>query len=123
LEMDLMAKLSYQRLTNEEEEEGSFRKVRSWSKLVKLTGRKRPKVRIPGLRRFLRRRSRFLSRVKVSMRKALKRLKNGQSHMNDLFGGNFMLMHVNPTGFKCGDHRPYMGHHGFSSKYPLEKIA
>ena len=34
----------------------------------------------------------FFSRVKVSWRKALKRLKNGQVHMNDLFGGNYLFM-------------------------------
>ncbi|KAK7834069.1 hypothetical protein CFP56_025102 [Quercus suber] len=48
-------------------------KQESWS-ITRSLGRRRPKVRIPGLRK----KKGFFSRVKVSWRKALKRLKNGQ---------------------------------------------
>ncbi|GLT29094.1 hypothetical protein SLA2020_039800 [Shorea laevis] len=82
------------------EEGGAYRKT---GKRIKLRRLKRPTLRIQGLRRFLRRRSRLLTRVKVSWVTALRRLKSGQIHMNDLFGGNFLVMQVNPTPFRCGD--------------------
>lgn len=106
--MASVTKFSYQRLKNE----GWFDEVEDQEKAIFLRKtrlrrfdvRKRPKLRIHGLRRFLwlRKRSRFLSRVKLSWRKALKRLKNGQAHMNDLFGGNFLVLQVNHTPFKTG---------------------
>ncbi|KAE8736289.1 Non-LTR retrolelement reverse transcriptase-like protein [Hibiscus syriacus] len=97
--MASMPKFSYQRLTNEEETSIRFKSERKWSRI---TIRKRPKLRIPGLRRFLRRRSRVFLRLKLSWRKALERLKNGQSHMNDLYGGNFLVMQHNNTPFETG---------------------
>ncbi|KAI9087652.1 hypothetical protein K1719_030522 [Acacia pycnantha] len=108
------AKFSYQRLQNEAEldEETTLetrvKKAKAWLKLKALAGRRRPKVRVPRLRRFLRKRSKFLRSFKVSWRKALLRLKNGQSHLNDLFGGNFLFMHSNPTPFSMnhGLHKP-----------------
>ncbi|XWS51323.1 hypothetical protein CRYUN_Cryun12cG0167200 [Craigia yunnanensis] len=114
--MASVSKFSYHRLKNEgwfdeaEEEKAFFKKTRKWSRGSRRFGiRKRPKLRIPSLRRFLRKRSRFFSRVKLSWGKALKRLKNGQAHMNDLFGGNFLVLQVNHTPFKssqkpCRDH-------------------
>ncbi|XP_020537609.1 uncharacterized protein LOC105640283 isoform X2 [Jatropha curcas] len=97
---------SYQRLQRHgglnEELDTDFPTFRRFN----INGR-RLKLRIPGLRRFLRKRPRLLHRVKVSWRKAWKRLKNGQAHINDLFGGNFMVMqcsqktgmHVQPPQF------------------------
>ncbi|KAK4257007.1 hypothetical protein QN277_006655 [Acacia crassicarpa] len=99
------AKFSYQRLQNESELdeettlETRLKKAKAWLKFKSLAGRRRPKVRVPRLKRFLRKRSKFLRSFKVSWRKALLRLKNGQSHLNDLFGGNFLFMHCNPTPF------------------------
>ncbi|KAK9278057.1 hypothetical protein L1049_027615 [Liquidambar formosana] len=122
-----VTKFSYQRLRNEawfdEEtiEKRSFKRTKGWSRIM---GRRRPRVRIPGLRRFMRRKARFLSSVKVSWGKALKRLKKGQVHMNDLLAGNFMFMNVCPAPFKCG-REPSKGHdlHGLSSRYSLGRIA
>lgn len=98
------AKLSYQRLQNEPEfdEEVLERQVKSakaWLKFKALAGRRRRKLHVPRLKRFLRKRSKILRSFKVSWRKALHRLENGQNHLNDLFGGNFLFMHCNPTPF------------------------
>lgn len=106
VEMGLMRKFSYQRLENEaefgkENEERAFRKIRTSSRFRKVNFKKRPSIRIQALRRFWRRRTKLFSRVKVSWIKILKRLKDGQVHMNDLFGGNYMIMLANPA-FKCG---------------------
>ncbi|XP_039020197.1 uncharacterized protein LOC120151962 [Hibiscus syriacus] len=100
--MASIPKFSYQRLTNEGGEETSirFKNARKWSRSAI---KKRPKLRIPALRRFLRRRSRVFLRLKLSWRKALKRLKNGQSHMNDLFGGNFLVLQPYHSPFKTGN--------------------
>ncbi|KAL6281009.1 hypothetical protein ACE6H2_017890 [Prunus campanulata] len=104
--MASVLELAYQRLRNEglfEEEPEQNRAViynktsGGWSKVRKLTGRRRPRVRVVGLRRFLRRGARLFTRIKVSWSKALKRLKNGQAHMNDLFSGNYLFMQ--PTLF------------------------
>ncbi|GMI95200.1 hypothetical protein HRI_003189300 [Hibiscus trionum] len=99
-----MPKFSYQRLTDEDEGEEAaairFKKARKWPRIGI---RKRPKLKIPGLKRFLRKRSIVFSRLKLSWRKALTRLKNGQSHMNDLFGGNFLVLQSNHTPFKTGN--------------------
>lgn len=104
--MASLSKFSYQRLRydyegglfDEEAEATVFRKIRKWSRFRKFTVRRRPKLRIPGLRRSLKKRIRFFSKVKVSWKRAIKRLKNGQVHLHDLFGGNYMLMQVNvPT--------------------------
>ncbi|KAL5186354.1 hypothetical protein HKD37_05G012234 [Glycine soja] len=106
--MASLGKLPYQRLRNEEEldEEAlelqrEVKKARVWLKLRALAGRRRPRLRVAALRRFLRKRTKFLSRFRVSWRKALKKLNNGQSHVNDLFGGNFLLMQGNLTPFGC----------------------
>ncbi|XP_057418746.1 uncharacterized protein LOC130712952 [Lotus japonicus] len=115
-----VGKPSYQRLRNYEDDEGLFygktlkrevRKAKAWLKFNALAGRRRPRLRIAGLRRFFRKRAKFVSRVRVSWRKALKRLKDGQSHWNDLFGSNFLFMQGNPTPFGCSTHKmkPYMG--------------
>ncbi|KAL4634214.1 hypothetical protein ACB092_04G183300 [Castanea dentata] len=105
-------------IDEESKEERSLIKIRTWPKIRRSPGRRRPKLRIPGLRRFLRKKKKFFNRVKVSWRKALKRLKNGQVHMNDLFGGSYLVMQYNySTPFRCGE-RPYMGHglHGMPSR-------
>ncbi|KAF2282874.1 hypothetical protein GH714_043358 [Hevea brasiliensis] len=107
------------------EEERAFRRIRNFSRLGVRgfsINRRRVKLRIPGLRRFLRKRSRFISRVKVSWDKALERLKSGQAHMHDLFRGNFLVMQVCPTPFKCGDQRPYP-HSLPASRYTLGRFA
>uniref|UniRef100_A0A5B7C4K4 Uncharacterized protein n=1 Tax=Davidia involucrata TaxID=16924 RepID=A0A5B7C4K4_DAVIN len=102
------AKFSYQRLRHEggfdddddDDEEIRARiigKARSWSRVRKVHIRKRLKVRIPSLGRFLRRKARL---VMVSCAKVLKRLKDNRSHFGDLFAGNYLFMQVTPTPLK-----------------------
>ncbi|KOM32738.1 hypothetical protein LR48_Vigan01g229400 [Vigna angularis] len=111
--MASVGKPSYRRLKNEELEEEivkkEVKKARAWLKFRALAGRRRPRLRVAALRIFLRKRSKFLSKFRVRWRKALKRLRNGQSHMNDLFGGNLLLMQANLAPFDCGK-KPYMAH-------------
>ncbi|KAJ1413233.1 hypothetical protein SESBI_19778 [Sesbania bispinosa] len=124
-----VGKLSYRRLRNEEELDGKIlerevKRAKAWLKFRALAGRRRPRLRIAGLRRFLKKRTKFLSRFRVSWRKALKKLKNGQCHMNDLFGGNFLFMQPNPTPFGCRE-KPLVGYdlQGLSTTYSVGKIA
>lgn len=127
----VLGKLSYQRLRNEEELldektlERQVRKAKAWLKLKALTSRRRPRLRIAGLRRFLRKRTKFVSRFRVSWRTTLMKLKNGQCHMNDLFGGNFLIMQGNPTPFGCGSEKPHMGYgvQRFSTAYSVGRFA
>ncbi|KAL2321742.1 hypothetical protein Fmac_026121 [Flemingia macrophylla] len=115
--MASMGKLSYRRLRNEEELDEEIilvrevKKARAWLKLRALAGRRRPRLRVAALRRFVRKRTKSLSRFRLSWRKILKKLKNGQSHVNDLFGNNFLLMQGNLAPFECGN-KPYMGYYG-----------
>lgn len=51
-------------------------------------------MKIPSFSRLFKRRSRFLSALRVSCRKVLKRLVEGRSHFGELFAGNYMLMQV-----------------------------
>ncbi|KAJ8615529.1 hypothetical protein MRB53_034901 [Persea americana] len=93
-------KFSYHRLKNpgdvdvreEEREERSWRgrsnRKRSWWRLRRGWIR-RPRIRIPRLRRFSRRKSRKLS---ASWIKIWKRLKESRSYIGDLFAGNYLLM-------------------------------
>ncbi|KAA8540744.1 hypothetical protein F0562_024337 [Nyssa sinensis] len=123
--MTLASKFSYQRLKHEgefeeeeDEEQRGIRKIRSWTRFRKLTVKKRPKIRIPGLRKFLRKKDKFLSAVRVSMKVALKKLKDNQTHMFDLFAGHYLFMQVTPAPFKCVG-RSFLGHddlHGLSSR-------
>nr|XP_023874513.1 uncharacterized protein LOC111987051 [Quercus suber] len=50
-------------IDEESKDERSLRKKRRWSKITRSLGRRRPKVRIPGLRRFLRKKKRPESTV------------------------------------------------------------
>ena len=113
--------ISYHRLRNEDYKEEllerEVKKARAWLKFKALAGRRRPKIKIPRLRRVFRKRSRLLTRFRVSWLKALKKLKNGQSHMNDLFGGNYLIMQANPAPFRCPQ-KAYLGH-GLSSRCPI----
>ncbi|MCL7030963.1 hypothetical protein MKW94_026524 [Papaver nudicaule] len=109
-------KFSYQRLIRndgygfdedeEEEFERQIEKKRSWFKFRRPgSSKRRSKLKIPGLRRFLRRRARFFSSVRVSWCKVMKILKDSKAHMGDLFAGNYPLMQVNPTSFKSLDNK------------------
>ncbi|KAL5998246.1 hypothetical protein ACLOJK_009184 [Asimina triloba] len=121
--------LSYQRLRNfgdfEEggEEEKALFRTRSWRRFRRTSSRRRSRLKIPSLRRFLRRKARLCSSSWV---KVWKRLKESRNHLGDLFAGNFMFMQVTPTPIKCLDksfmalNHPY----GFpSSQQPLGKLV
>ncbi|KAI3970391.1 hypothetical protein MKX01_024038 [Papaver californicum] len=134
LEMASINKLSYQRLIRneeyeyddeedeEEEVERHIEKRRSWFKFKRLGSKKRSKLKIPGLRRFLRRKARFLSSVRVSWSKVMKRMKESKSHMGDLFAGNYLLMQVNPTSFKSFSNRYNLANHGVHTSQLQSKI-
>ncbi|XXG88816.1 hypothetical protein AAC387_Pa12g0976 [Persea americana] len=110
-------KFSYHRLKNpgdvdvreEEREERSWRgrsnRKRSWWRLRRGWIR-RPRIRIPRLRRFSRRKSRKLS---ASWIKIWKRLKESRSYIGDLFAGNYLLMQVSPTPLGSLE-SSFMGH-------------
>ncbi|KAI3699851.1 hypothetical protein L2E82_44442 [Cichorium intybus] len=72
------------------------------SRLKRVHMRKRPKMKIPSLKKFMRRRARV---VMLSMAKVVKRLKDSQSHFGDLFAGNYLFMQVNPSSLKSSS--PY----------------
>ncbi|XP_059624551.1 uncharacterized protein LOC132267404 [Cornus florida] len=124
-------KFSYQRLVHEgafeDEDDYELReriigRAKSWSRARKVHIRKRLKVRIPSLGKFLRRKARL---VVVSWAKVLKRLKDSRSHFGDLFAGNYLFVQVTPTSFKYVD-KSFKGtttHHDLSSRYSLPKIA
>nr|XP_009778229.1 PREDICTED: uncharacterized protein LOC104227646 [Nicotiana sylvestris] len=93
-------------------------------KLRKVHLKKRLKIKVPSLKKFLRRKARF---IVAALAKTLKRLKESQSHFGDLFAGNYMFMQVTPTPVKiCANYnnkssnlkaitRPDYLHSGFSS--------
>ncbi|XP_010250987.1 PREDICTED: uncharacterized protein LOC104593040 [Nelumbo nucifera] len=133
IEMASPIRLSYQRFRNEggfdveeERDERAFRRTRSWFRFRKLGNKKRSRIRIPGLRRFLRRRARLLTAARLSWNKVVKRLKESRGHMGDLFSGNYLFLQVSPSPLKCS-YRPLTGHHLYglssSSRYSLGKIA
>ncbi|KAL0351064.1 UNVERIFIED_CONTAM: hypothetical protein Sradi_4255600 [Sesamum radiatum] len=59
--------------------------------------RRKLRLKIPNLKRLLRRKVKV---VKVAWKKMYKRLKESQSHFGDLFAGNYLFMQVTPTPFK-----------------------
>ncbi|KAL1371344.1 hypothetical protein HN51_001556 [Arachis hypogaea] len=125
----------YRRLLNEDEEtllRKQVKKAKAWLKFRALASRRRPRIRVAGLRKFIRKRTKVLSKFKIHWRKAMKRLKNGQSHMNDLFGANYLFMQPNSTPFGCRQKQPrnnYKGyghhhhHQGFSTTFSVGRIA
>ncbi|KAJ8768120.1 hypothetical protein K2173_021060 [Erythroxylum novogranatense] len=104
-------KFRYQRLKDEgmrDEYEGNERLIvrsRNWFKFRRVHSRRRFRLKVPSLKRFLKRKVRL---VRVSCAAVLKRLKEGKGHIGDLFTGNYMFLQVNPTSFKCFDKY----HHG-----------
>ncbi|PIA51578.1 hypothetical protein AQUCO_00100163v1 [Aquilegia coerulea] len=108
IEMSSNLNISYQKLINEVvfdeealQQEAQVIKTKSCSRQFRrLSFKRRLKIRIPGLRRFLRKKDKIISAVKVSCNKVIQRLLEGKSHMGDLFAGNYLFMHVSPTPFK-----------------------
>lgn len=125
----------YQRLENEvlfDDYEGREKLVgrpRNWYKFRRVHIRKRFRIRVkvPSLRRFLRRKIRLVSTVRVSCAKVLKRLKEGQGYFGDLFAGNYLFMQVNPTPLKHFEKSYYHGTalnlRGLPSSYSIPRIA
>ncbi|XP_059452071.1 uncharacterized protein LOC132182756 [Corylus avellana] len=110
-EMASIPKFSYQRLGHEggfddydeerDDRDGVVRSRNNWySRSKRAPSRRRFRLKVPSLRRFLRRKVRLLSAVKVSWGRVLKRLKEGQAHFGDLFAGNYLLIQVNPIPLK-----------------------
>jgi hypothetical protein len=135
-EIALVPKFPYQRLGHDQEggfddydEEGYHRDMvvrsrNSWySRSKRVPSRRRSfRLKVPSLRRFLRRKVRLLSSVRVSWGRVWKRLKESQAHFGDLFVGNYLFIQVNPTPLKYlkKDH-----HHlsGLSSRYSLPRVS
>ncbi|CAA3027524.1 Hypothetical predicted protein [Olea europaea subsp. europaea] len=120
MEMGSKAKVSYQRLRSELwfDEDGDYHDIDIREKVIrrfrsrrfrKVHIRRKLRIKIPSLKRLLRRKARL---VKIGWCKILKRLKESQSHFGDLFAGNYMFMQVTPTPLKSADIR-----------YSLPKIA
>ncbi|KAF5746908.1 hypothetical protein HS088_TW06G01084 [Tripterygium wilfordii] len=94
---------------DDEEIRGSRIKIvrpsRSWCrfrsfKRVKYIRRRFIRIKIPSLRRFLTKKVRLVSAVRVSCAKVVKRLKESQAHFGDLFAGNYLFLQVNPSSLK-----------------------
>ncbi|CAN0924972.1 hypothetical protein LINGRAHAP2_LOCUS34493 [Linum grandiflorum] len=47
-----------------------------------------------------RRRNAMVKMFRVSIRKVLKRFKEGQDHFGDLFAGNYLFLQINPSSLK-----------------------
>ncbi|KAK6267274.1 hypothetical protein QUC31_018111 [Theobroma cacao] len=103
--MAAAAKFSYQRLRNGDDEldvddigERLTRRSRSFYRLKRIPVRRRFRLKVPSLKRFLRGKIKL---VRLSFAKVMKRLKDSQSHFGDLFVGNYVFIQVNPTTMKC----------------------
>ncbi|XVF16312.1 hypothetical protein REPUB_Repub10bG0020500 [Reevesia pubescens] len=66
--------------------------------LKRVPVRRRFWVKVPSLKRLLRRKVKL---VRLSLAKLIRRLKESQAHFGDLFAGNYMFIQVNPTTMKC----------------------
>lgn len=104
-----------------------------YARLKRVAVKRRFKLRVPGLRRLLRRRARLVRAVRVSCAKVLSRLKESQAHFGYLFAGNYLFLQVNPTSMKKllersaggGERgRAYgVGGHGSSPKVSVQRFA
>ncbi|XWS32708.1 hypothetical protein CRYUN_Cryun22dG0013300 [Craigia yunnanensis] len=99
------AKFSYQRLRHESNEldveeiaERLIGRSRTWYRLKRVPVRRRFRLKVPSLKRFLRRKVKL---VRLSFAKLMMRLKESQAHFGDIFAGNYMFIQVNPTTMKC----------------------
>ncbi|KAJ0854749.1 hypothetical protein HanRHA438_Chr14g0666001 [Helianthus annuus] len=89
---------SYQRLRNEEGHKETDREPKSRTRWpLRLKIKKRMKMKIPSLRRKA-------LVVMATLAKVLKRLKESQSHLGDLFAGNYLFLQVTPTPLKSASH-------------------
>ncbi|CAI9115539.1 OLC1v1016460C1 [Oldenlandia corymbosa var. corymbosa] len=128
--MGSSSRFSYQRLQQElgwfdhEEDQfindqiGKLRLSSNFRLTRRVHVRRRLKVRIPSLRRFLRRKARL---VTVACKKIVKRLKESQSHFGDLFAGNYLFLQVAPTPLKNKQLKP-PGSSDFCLKKPHDQF-
>ncbi|KAK3413111.1 hypothetical protein EUGRSUZ_I01721 [Eucalyptus grandis] len=147
--MACAAKFRYQRLKAEggdgdagglvPDDEAVFERYRAivrsrlwYARLKRVAVKRRFRLRVPGLRRFLRGRARLARAVGVSCAKVLRRLKESQSHFGDLFAGNYLFLQVNPTPVKkllersaAGERgrAAGVGGYGWSPKVSVQRIA
>ncbi|CAA3005396.1 Hypothetical predicted protein [Olea europaea subsp. europaea] len=113
MEMESYEKLTYQKLRSEiwfnedghyhdiDIRENMIRRLRS-SRFRKVHIRRKLRIEIPSLKRFLRRKARL---VRIAWGKILRRLKESQSHFGDHFAGNYLFLQVTPTPLKGADTR------------------
>lgn len=119
-------RISYQRLRNEgglDEYGGAgIGRASSWTRRSRRVHlRRKLKIRIPGFKRFMRRKAK---RVVSSWAKIVKRFREGQSHFGDLFAGNYLFMQVTPTSLKClqNSSKPQLCS-DFGARYYLPKVS
>ena len=121
------AKFSYQRLRHEGNEldvdeiaERLIRRSRTWYRLKRVPVKRRFRLKVTSLKRFLRK----VKLVRLSVAKLMRRLKESQAHFGDLFAGNYMFIQVNPTTMKCFEKScEGPGLKGLPSRYSFPRIA
>ncbi|KAL2320189.1 hypothetical protein Fmac_029158 [Flemingia macrophylla] len=100
LQMVPLRKLRYQKLRHENGSDEE-RRPKSWFRFRRVPIRRRFRLKIPNLRRLWSKRARLVSSMRISYAKVVKRFKEDHVHFGDLFAGNYLFMHVNPTSLKC----------------------
>lgn len=114
---------SYQRLQNEEwfddllntGIESKKPEKSTWSRNCrKIHIRRKLKIKIPSLKKMLKRKKEKL--VAVSWSKFVKRLKGVHSNFSDIFGGNYLFMQVPPPSLKYIDKAHIYLHDHLSSR-------
>lgn len=124
--MAYLMKLPYQRLSREssldfenEKDQKIWLKSRScwYGRFRKVPIRRRLKLKIPRLRRKIK----WVSTVRYSVGNIVNRLRESQSHLGDLFAGNYLFLQVNPSSVKGLKKRHDL--HGLPSTYSLPSIA
>ena len=109
-------KFRYRRLRYSEEFEEAFGRSRGgeerrrrfvgrskrWFRIRRASiGRRLKKLRVPSLRKLLRRKSRLVTAMRGSIAKVVKRFREGEAYLGDLFAGNYLFLQVNPSSIKC----------------------
>ncbi|KAF9606669.1 hypothetical protein IFM89_027713 [Coptis chinensis] len=121
-------KFFYKRLRKysgfEEEEERLIERTTRLSWIKRFALKKKPKVRIPGLRRFFRKKKVLFTNARFSVEKILNWFMESRSHLGDIFAGNYFFLQVSPSSLKCSD-KSFMGHHlhGLPSRHTHGRIA
>ncbi|XP_022133605.1 uncharacterized protein LOC111006144 [Momordica charantia] len=99
-------KFRYRRLRYSDEFEESFGRSRRRSGIrFGIVGRasirrRLKKLKIPSLRKLLRKKSRLVKAMRGSISKVVKRFKDGEAYLGDLFAGNYLFLQVNPSSIK-----------------------